>query len=35
MTIAHVRCDACGEARTPFELGPMLHDHIWRQIAEK
>ena len=29
-----IRCDACGEVRTPFEFGPMLHDHIWQQITE-
>jgi hypothetical protein len=28
----HDRCDGCGEA--PVDLGPMLHDDIWRQIAE-
>ena len=30
---ATVVCDACGKARAPFDLGPMLHDHIWQQIA--
>ena len=25
------RCDGCGQAG---DLGPMLHDHTWRQIAE-
>src|SRR5262249_22151366 len=30
---AAVICDACGQARAPFHLGPMLHDHIWPQIA--
>jgi hypothetical protein len=27
-------CDACGKAHAPFACGPMLHDHIWQQIAE-
>jgi len=31
---AAVIWDACGHARTPFGLGPMLHDHIWQQITE-
>ena len=31
---AAVIWDACGQARTPFGLGPMLHDHIWQQITE-
>jgi hypothetical protein len=26
------RCDGCGQAGA--DLGPMLHDYIWRQIAK-
>jgi hypothetical protein len=26
------RCDGCGQAGA--DLGPMLRDHIWRQIAQ-
>ena len=29
-----VICDACGKVHAPFALGPMVHDHIWRRIAE-
>jgi hypothetical protein len=32
-------CDGCGQSldrrlRTHVELGPVLHDHIWQQLAD-